>query len=93
MNAPDFKNLAPVTYLATAEVDPLRDEAEGYAKKLEEAGNKIILKRFRGMPHHFMHMDRVLPQAREYVQDVISHVRHCLYPPQEPTAVSTPPDT
>ncbi|OCT45580.1 esterase [Cladophialophora carrionii] len=93
MNAPDFKNLAPVTYLATAEVDPLRDEAEGYAKKLEEAGNKVILKRFRGMPHHFMHMDRVLPQAREYVQDVIFHVRQCLYPPQEPATVTTPPAT
>ena len=93
MNAPNFKNLAAVTYLATAEVDPLRDEAEAYGEKLDEAGNKVIMKRFKGMPHHFMHMDRVLPQAREYVQDVISNVRQCLYPPSEPPAATTPPNT
>lgn len=93
MNAPDFKNLAPLTYLATAEIDPLRDEAEAYGKKVEEAGNKIIMKRFRGVPHHFMHMDGLLPQAREYVQDAISHIRSCLYPPQEASTSATPPET
>lgn len=92
MNAPDFKNLAPLTYLATAELDPLRDEAEAYGKKVEEAGNRIIMRRFNGVPHPFMHMDRVLHQGREYVQDVIAHVRQCLYPPQPPAA-NTPPDT
>ncbi|KAH0828411.1 esterase [Fonsecaea pedrosoi] len=93
MNAPDFKNLAPITYVATAEIDPLRDEAEAYAKKVEEAGNKIVLRRFNGMPHHFMHLDRALPQARDYVQDVISHIRQCLYPPSDPPAMKTPPET
>ncbi|KEF54891.1 uncharacterized protein A1O9_09334 [Exophiala aquamarina CBS 119918] len=92
MNAPNFKNLAPVTYIATAEVDPLRDEAEAYAKKVEEAGNKVIQRRFKGVPHPFMHMDRVLPQGQEYVQDIIAYVRQCLYPPQ-PVSVVTPPET
>lgn len=92
LNAPDFKNLAPLTYIATAEVDPLRDEAEAYAKRVEEAGNKVIQRRFKGVPHPFMHLDRVLPQGREYVQDVITYVRQCLYPPQ-PAAVVTPPET
>ena len=27
-----------------------------------------------------MHMDRVLKQGREYVEDVITHVRTCLWP-------------
>ncbi|EXJ91496.1 hypothetical protein A1O3_00044 [Capronia epimyces CBS 606.96] len=95
MNAPDFTNLAPLTYLATAEVDPLRDEAEAYAKKMKEAGNRVVLRRFKGVPHHFMHMDRVLPQGREYVQDVISHIRRCLYPPLSPPApaITAPPET
>lgn len=92
MTAPDFRNLASLTYIATAEVDPLRDEAEAYAKRVQEAGNKVIQRRFNGVPHHFMHMDRVLPQGREYVQDVITYVRQCLYPPQ-PIAVVTPPET
>ena len=79
MNAPDFKNLAPLTWIGTAEVDPLRDEAEAYAKKVEEAGNKVFAKRYPGVPHPFMHMDRVLGQGREYVEDVIQHVKMCLY--------------
>ncbi|KAK4942660.1 hypothetical protein LTR10_017608 [Elasticomyces elasticus] len=90
MNAPDFTKLAPLTYLATAELDPLRDEAEAYAKKVEEAGNKIVTRRFKGVPHPFMHMDGVLPQGREYVQDVISHIRQCLYPPQQPPTTNAP---
>lgn len=81
MNAPDFKNLAPLTYIGTAEFDPLRDEAEAYAKKLESAGNRVITRRFLGVPHPFMHMDKVLAQGREYVQDTITHIRDCLYPP------------
>jgi acetyl esterase/lipase len=93
MNAPDFTDLAPFTYLATAEIDPLRDEAEAYGKKVEDAGNNIMIKRFKGMPHHFMHMDRILPQAQEYVQDCITHVRRCLYPPAGAEAVTTPPET
>ncbi|KAK6373262.1 hypothetical protein LTS17_008281 [Exophiala oligosperma] len=93
MNAPDFKNLAPFTYIATAEVDPLRDEAEAYGKKVEEAGNKVVMRRFKGVPHHFMHMDRLLTQGHDYVQDVIQHVRQCLYPPRPQEKVSTPPET
>ncbi|KAL2412729.1 hypothetical protein ABEF95_004634 [Exophiala dermatitidis] len=95
LNAPDFTNLAPLTYVATAEVDPLRDEAEAYAKKVEEAGNQVVLRRFKGVPHHFMHMDRLLPQGRDYVQDVISHIRLCLYPASATSGPATtgPPVT
>lgn len=94
MNAPDFKNLAPLTWIGTAEIDPLRDEAEGYARKVEDAGNKVIIKRFKGVPHPFMHMDKSLPQGREYVQDVISHVRMSLYAPpkQQTTSSQTSPE-
>jgi len=90
MTAPDFKNLAPLTWIGSAEFDPLRDEAEAYAKKVEEAGNTVIMRRFNGVPHPFMHMDKVLMQGREYVQDVIKHVRQCLYPPA-PASEETPP--
>jgi acetyl esterase/lipase len=85
MNAPDFTGLAPLTYIGTAEFDPLRDEAEAYAKKVEDAGNRVITRRFLGVPHPFMHMDKVLVQGREYVQDTITHVRACLYPPEPAT--------
>ncbi|RMD43227.1 hypothetical protein DV735_g1954, partial [Chaetothyriales sp. CBS 134920] len=73
MNAPDFKGLAPLTFIATAELDPLRDEAEAYADKLSAAGNQVVQKRYAGVPHGFMRMDRVLRQGREYVDDVIRY--------------------
>ena len=85
MNAPDFKNLAPLTWIGTAEVDPLRDEAEAYAQKVKEAGNNLVLKRYNGVPHPFMHMDRVLVQGREFVDDVIQHIKMCLYPAKKAT--------
>ena len=80
LNAPDFANLASLIYIGTAEFDPLRDEAEAYAKKAQDAGNNVVLRRFQGVPHQFMHMDAVLLQGREYIQDVIANVRRCLYP-------------
>lgn len=78
--APNFTDLAPLTWIGTAEIDPLRDEAEAYAEKLREHGNNVITKRYLGVPHPFMHMDGVLRQGREYVSDVILQIRACLYP-------------
>ena len=80
MTAPNFEGLAPLTWIGTAECDPLRDEAEAYGAKIQENGNKVIMKRFKGVPHPFMHMDKALAQGREYVQDTITHIRECLYP-------------
>ncbi|RMZ89999.1 hypothetical protein DV736_g2784, partial [Chaetothyriales sp. CBS 134916] len=88
MNGPDFKGLAPLTFVATAEMDPLRDEAEAYAEKVRAAGNQVVQKRYAGVPHGFMRMDRILRQGGEYVDDVIRHVRMCLYP--EPTDAAVP---
>ena len=78
LSAPSYKDLGPLTWIGTAEVDPLRDEAEAYAEKLRENGNVVVLKRYPGVPHPFMHMDGVLKQGREYVSDVIIHIRQCL---------------
>jgi acetyl esterase/lipase len=84
MNAPSFEGLAPITWIGTAECDPLRDEAEAYGETMKKAGNNVVIKRFPGVPHSFQQMDRVLKQGREYVEDVINHVRTCLYPPKAP---------
>lgn len=57
LDAPDFTNL-PKTVIYTAGCDPLRDEGEAYARKLVEGGNEVVQKRFQGVPHPFMHMDK-----------------------------------
>lgn len=57
LDAPDFKGM-PRTVIYTAGCDPLRDEGEAYARRLVEAGNEVVMKRFPGVPHPFMHMDK-----------------------------------
>ena len=57
LTAPDFSRL-PKTLVYTAGCDPLRDEGEAYARKLVEAGNEVVQRRFLGVPHPFVHMDK-----------------------------------
>lgn len=47
--------LAPA-YIATAGFDPLRDEGENYARKLEEAGVKVEHKRYGDQIHGFFNV-------------------------------------
>jgi acetyl esterase/lipase len=75
LTAPNWSGLADLTVIMTAECDPLRDEGEAYAKKVEDGGNKVILKRFSGVPHPFYHMDADLPQAIEFIKDTCGHIK------------------
>lgn len=75
MDAPDCSRLADLTVVMTAECDPLRDEGEAYARKLEDAGNKVVVRRFKGVPHPFQHMDGVLEQGKEFIEDTVRYIK------------------
>ncbi|MBX2867494.1 MAG: alpha/beta hydrolase [Acidiferrobacterales bacterium] len=65
----------PATFVATAGCDPLRDEAEAYAERLELAGVTVTLKRYEGMIHGFFQMAGVLDKGRVLHKDIAIYVR------------------
>jgi len=74
MLAPNFRDLAPAL-ISTAELDPLRDEGEIYAAKLEGAGNRVELYRYGGAPHTFPLLEGILDSARLLRQRVIAALK------------------
>jgi acetyl esterase len=68
--AKDASGLPPATVL-TAEYDPLRDEAETYARAMAAAGGEVALKRFPGVFHGFVSMPTLArgQEAREFIAE------------------------
>ncbi|OAK98635.1 putative esterase [Phaeosphaeriaceae sp. SRC1lsM3a] len=78
LTAPNMKDLAK-TVVYTAGCDPLRDEGERYAQLLVENGVEVTLKRFPGVPHPFMHMDKDLWQASQFIDMTSREIRLAHY--------------
>lgn len=53
----------PPAVVVTAGFDPLRDEGEAYASRLADAGVPVVRKRYDGIVHGFLTLDRLFPQA------------------------------
>ena len=64
--------------IITAECDPLRDQGEAYARKLQAAGVAVELKRYEGMIHVFLQFAAVLDTAKVAMKDMASALRKAL---------------
>jgi len=74
LRAESFRDLPPALIL-TAEYDPLRDEGEAYAEKLQGAGVNATLTRYPGMIHAFIRMTAQLDKANVALGQVAGMLR------------------
>jgi acetyl esterase len=74
LRANDLRDLPPAMVL-TAEFDPLRDEGEAYAMRLQEAGVPVTLKRYAGTIHGFFSLGAVLDQGKQAMADAAAALR------------------
>jgi acetyl esterase len=74
LRADDLSGLPPATVL-TAEFDPLRDEGQAYAQRLEDAGIPTDYTNYPGVFHGFFGMTEQLPRARTAVDAACARLR------------------
>lgn len=74
LRANDLSGLPPALII-TAEYDPVRDEAELYAARLQEAGVSTQISRYPGMIHSFFRMFTIFEQSHQALEEVSRTLR------------------
>lgn len=77
LRAPDLSGMPPTTVI-TAEFDPLRDEGEALATRLQAAGVPVQVQRCEGMIHGFISMAPFVDRGAEVLAHAATHVREAL---------------
>jgi acetyl esterase len=68
----------PTTFLVTAGYDPLWDEGDAYARRLQEAGVTTELRHYSGQIHGFLTLGAQLPTADVALQECAAFVARTL---------------
>ena len=73
--AKDLSELPPA-FVITASLDPLQDEGEAYAKKLQAAGNTVKYKQYKNAIHDILILPKVMKkQHQEMMRDIVDFVK------------------
>jgi acetyl esterase len=65
----------PPALVITAEYDPLCDEGEAYAKRLQEAGIPTTCSRYPGMIHGFFGMPTLMDKGKQAIDEATTALR------------------
>jgi acetyl esterase len=84
LRARDLRGLPPAL-VVTAELDPLCDEGERYARRLTKAGVRTQLARFEGVPHGFFGLTDDLDAAADAQALAASALRRAFQTARETT--------
>jgi acetyl esterase len=71
----------PATHVVTGGFDPLRDEGELFARRLQQAGVDVVLRREPDLMHGFANLLGISPRCREAVAQAADALRVGLAPP------------
>jgi acetyl esterase len=74
LRAADLSGLPPA-YVLTAGFDPLRDEGEAYAARMQEAGVQVTLRRHPGLIHGFANMTAISGTAHAAMLELAHGLR------------------
>ena len=77
LNNTDWTGLPPALVI-TAEFDPLRDEGEAYAAKLEAEGVPTTLHRYDGQIHAFFTLGAFIPDGKVAVAEAAEALKGAL---------------
>lgn len=69
LRAPGLDRVCPAI-VVTAGFDPLRDEAEDFARQLADAGVPVLARRFDGQIHGFVNAAGIAPSARDALAEI-----------------------
>jgi acetyl esterase len=74
LRAGELAGVAPA-FVLTVEHDPLRDEGEAYARRLEEAGVPVTLSRYPGVVHGFIRMPGTMARGHQALDECAGALR------------------
>ena len=75
--ATDLAGLPPLS-ICSVEFDPLRDEAELFARRAIAAGVPVQLRRYEGMLHGFVGLPQMTPMAHRAIDDLATDLKAAL---------------